>query len=119
VNDLLNLLNARYPLRFDSIEFARDSVSTAYVAFADGQKYFLRHVKAPFIDGAKRGADVQLFLQGQGFPVPPVILTQDGAPCAEDGDCLCILYEFIDGREADPKKDAKLSARWWGSFIKR
>ena len=107
MTDTLDALNEHYPLRFDSIEFARDSVSTAYIAFAGGEKYFLRHVKAPFVDGAKRGADVQVFLQGQGFPVPAVILTNDGAPCAEDGERLCILYEFIDGREVDPKKDAQ------------
>jgi len=107
MTDLLRLLNTRYPLRFDSLEFARDSVSTAYTVFAGNQKYFLRHVKPSFTGGAKRGADIQMFLQSRGFPVPPVILTRDGMLYAPDGERLCILYEYIEGKEADPARDAK------------
>ena len=107
MTDLLHLLNTRYPLRFGSIEFARDSVSTAYIAFAGGQRYFLRCVKPFGVEQARAGVEVQVFLQGEGFPVPPVILTNEGVPCFEAGERLYILYEYIEGGEVDPKKDAE------------
>jgi len=107
VHDLLPLLRAHYPLRFDSLEFARESVSVAYIARAGGEKYFLRHVKPAFTEQARRGADIQLYLQHRGFPVPPIILTSDGAPCVEAGGRLLILYEYIEGGEANPDKDAE------------
>ena len=107
MTDILPLLNAQYPWRFDRLAFARESVSMAYTAFAGSEKYFLRCVKPLGVEQARTGVDVQVFLQRQGFPVPSVLLTEDGAPYVEDGDCLHILYEFIEGVEADPARNAK------------
>jgi len=110
MDDLLPLLGAHYPLRFDSLEFVRDSVSMAYIARAGGEKYFLRHVKPVAVDQAqhaRQGVDIQVFLQGRGFPVPPVIRTGSGAPCVEAGGRLLILYEYIEGGEVDPCRDAE------------
>ena len=107
MTDILNALNANYPLRFDSLEFVRESVSMAYIARAGGEKYFLRCVKPAFIEQARQGVDIQLYLQRQGFPVPPVILTEAGAPYIEENDRLLILYEYIKGSEVNPVRDAK------------
>jgi len=107
MTDLLHLLNARYPLRFDAVEFVRDSVSTAYTASAGSERYFLRCVKPIVTEQARRGADIQLYLQGQGFPVPSIIPAEDGAPCFEAEGCLYILYEYIEGGEVDPERDAE------------
>lgn len=98
-------LSRYYPLRFDRIEFARDGGSESYIAYAAGEKYFLRRIKPAFIEAAVRGAEVQVFLQARGFSAPPVVRTKDGAACAQ-GDGLFILYAYIEGGEADPLQDA-------------
>ena len=106
MTDLLCMLNHHYPMRFDNIEFAREGGSKSYLAFAGKQKYFLRSVKPAFMEAAIRGVDVQLFLQEQGFPVPKIVLTNDGAAYTQD-DGLFILYEYIVGIEADPMRDGQ------------
>ena len=107
MHNLLPLLRAHYSLPLDSIEFVRESVSTAYIARAGGEKCFLRCVKPAFIEDARRGIAIQVYLQQRGFPVPPVIFTNDGAPCVEDNGRLLILYEYVEGHEADPARDAE------------
>lgn len=107
---ILALLNESYELQFSRIELIRDSGSEAYAAYTDGGRYFLRTVKPAFFDTAAPALDIQLFLQQQGFPVPPVLYTRDGSPCVwaegEKGKRLCILYAFLQGEEADPEQDA-------------
>ena len=105
--EILNILNKHYPIAFGSLEMLRDGGSAAYAVFSGGDKYFLRIIKPAFFDTAVMGADVQVFLQGKGFPVPPIVLTSDNNPYIRTNDGLLILYEFIDGGEAEPKRDAE------------
>ena len=107
MHDTLSLLNAHYPLRFDRLEFVRESVSMAYIAFTGSERYFLRCVKPFGMEQARPGVDVQVYLQNRGFPVPPVILTNEGAPCFEADGRLYILYEYIEGGEVNPARDAR------------
>jgi len=107
MHDILTTLNARYPLRFDRLELVRESVSMAYIAVTGGEKFFLRCVKPFGVAQARHGVDIQVFLQSRGVPVPAIIFTQDGAPCFEADGHLYILYEYIEGAEVDPARDAK------------
>lgn len=90
---------------FQRLELLRDSASTAYAAFSEKEKYFLRIVKPPLADSAKTGTEVQVYLQERGFPVPPVCRTRDGAAyvCWEEG--LIVLYEFVEGEDSQPERD--------------
>lgn len=116
---ILDVINEHYAMNFDSIEFVRDSGCTAYAVYADGSKYFLRVTKPMFFETASKSLDIHLYLQKQGFDVPPVIFTKDGTPCVRasdaDGQYFYVLYEFIEGREVDPESDAEII----GAFIGR
>ena len=103
---MVKLLNAHYPMRFDKTAFAREGGSASYIAYAGGEKYFLRKIKPAFVDAAMQGMDIQLFLQEQGFPVPNIILTRDGAAYVQE-DSLYILYEYINGKVVSPARDAQ------------
>lgn len=109
--DILNLLNDRYPMRFSALEFIRDGGSVAYAVFSGSHKCLLRMVKHAFFDTAVKAADIHAFLQKQGFSVPPIIFTKESEPYVRvdegEGERLCILYEFIEGGEVDPEKDAE------------
>lgn len=107
MEEIIKILNEYYPIKFDHIELVRDMGSTAYTAFSADEKYFLRVVKPAFFDTAVNGADIQLFLQNQGFPVPHIILTEKQFPYVKNEDMLLILYEFIDGTDSDPEQDAE------------
>ena len=97
-------------------------------------KSFLRITKPLFYETAFKSLDIRLFLQKQGFSVPQILFTKDGCPYVKisgaEGKCYYVLYEFIEGEEADPEQDAepieavigKLHAvmkEYPGSLIKR
>ena len=114
---ILNILNKNYPMDFEAIEFVRDSGCIAYAVYANGCKYFLRLTKPLFFDTASKSLDIHLFLLSQDFSVPRIIFTKDGSPCVqasdEEGKFFYVLYEFIEGEEADPEQDAEMI----GAFI--
>ncbi|KAF0193739.1 MAG: aminoglycoside phosphotransferase [Bacillota bacterium] len=107
IMDILSILNEYYPIRFDRKELMRNAGSVSYAVFSGNDKYFLRVIKPAFLDTAVIGADVQAFLQNQGFPVPPVILTKDNLPYVRMDNGLFILYEFVEGSESNPEQDAE------------
>lgn len=107
MKEIIDILNEKYRINFDHLELMRDMGSTSYAAFSDGYKYFLRVLNQTFFDTAITGADIQVFLQNQGFPVPPIIFTKEDLPYARTDDKLLILYEFIEGNDSDPERDAE------------
>ena len=117
---ILAQLNAFYPMHFDAVTFVRDSGCVAYEVFSGGHRYFLRVTKPAFSDTASLSLDIHLYLQRQGFSVPPILFTRDGLPCArtdaEDGKRLLILYEFIEGKEVDPRQDAEVLGAFVGKL---
>ena len=85
----------------------RDMGSTSYTTFSGSNKYFMRMIKPAFFNTAVTGADIQVFLQNQGFPVPPIIFTNEDMPYVRTENGLFILYEFIEGNDSDPEQDAE------------
>ena len=107
MDNLLTVLNDHYNLRFDRLELLRDMGSTSYAVFSGNDKYFLRITKPALLHTAISGADIQWFLQSQGFPVPPIVLSIHGVPYVQMDRALLILYEFIEGEDSNPQRDAE------------
>lgn len=105
--DILKTLNEHYPIRFDKHEQLRDGGSTSYAVFSGINKYFLRVIKPAFFDTAIMGAEIQVYLQDKGFPVPSIVFTKNALPYVKTNDELFILYEFIEGNDSDPEQDAE------------
>lgn len=106
MDKILTILNEHYPICFDRLELIRDMGSTAYAAFAGEDKYFLRILKPAFMDTALKAVDIQVFLQGNGFPVPPIVSNKENSPYLRDGNDVYVLYEYIEGTESKPEQDA-------------
>lgn len=119
-NLILEKLNASYPMHFDRITFVRDSGCLAYEVFSGSHRYFLRITKPTFSDTTAVSLDVHLYLQRQGFSVPPILFTKDGMPCiqifTQEGKCCFILYEFIEGEEVSPVRDAEALGAFVGKL---
>lgn len=107
MEELINTLNENYPILFSRLEFVRDMGSTSYILFSNAERYFLRVIKPSLADTAITGADIQVYLQERGFPVPPIILTNENQPYVRIGDRLLILYAFIEGSDCDPEQDVE------------
>jgi Ser/Thr protein kinase RdoA (MazF antagonist) len=104
---IMEILNKNYPINFDRVDLMRDMGSASYTAFSGNNKFFLRIIKPALFNTAVTGADIQVFLQNQGFPVPPIIFTNEDLPYVRKKDMLLILYEFIEGNDSDPEQDAE------------
>jgi Ser/Thr protein kinase RdoA (MazF antagonist) len=107
MEEMIQILNACYPVKFERIEPMRDMGSTTYTVFSGMNKYFLRVIKPAFFNTAIVGADIQFFLQNQCFPVPCILLTNQQSLYVKNEKLLMILYEFIEGSDSDPEKDAE------------
>lgn len=114
---VLKILNDNYPMRFDKIEFIRDSGCFAFAVYDADCKYFLRITKPLFYETASKSLDIHLFLQKQGFSVPQILFTKNERPYVKisdaKGKCYYVLYEFVEGEEVDPEQDAEAI----GAFI--
>jgi len=129
-----DIIRKNYAISFDDFVLKRDSGSIAYSAVSEGKKYFLRVIKPAFFDTAVNAIQVQAFLQNKGFPVPPIIHTNDGKTYVhekrEDGNYLYVMYDYIEGTESEPEQDAEkigtligklhsLMKSYNGSLVKR
>ncbi|MCL2772863.1 MAG: phosphotransferase [Oscillospiraceae bacterium] len=116
MENIINTLNEHYPIHFDRLELLREGGSKSYAAFFGNDKYFLRVIYPAFFDTAVTGADIQVFLQNKGFPVPLIIFTKGNLPYIKITDSLLILYEFIEGADCDPEQDAEAIGGLLGRF---
>ncbi len=94
---MLAILKNKFPIHFIKIEQLREAGSDSYAVFSSDNKYFLRVIKPAFFDTAEAGADIQIFLQSRNFPVPAILLTNDGAPYfKEDNKLYAALFDTSD-----------------------
>lgn len=107
MDEMIQILNENYPIKFDRIELIRDMGSASYTIFSGKNKFFLRVIKPAFFYTALTGADIQVYLQNQGFQVPHILLTNKRLPYVKNKEMLLILYEFIEGSDSDAQQDAE------------
>lgn len=103
---LLDFVKSNYS-DIEGIEFYRDGGSLSYVASGARGKRFLRLIKPAFQAVALRSMDIQAYLAANGIPVPQIIPTKDGRPFvrleSDEGEYLCVLYEYLEGGETGPE----------------
>lgn len=96
-----------YRLRVDELNFIRESGSVAYELKSGGRRCFLRVLKPAFPHASRVALDVQLCLEAEGFPVTHIVRTTDGSPLAKTAAGALVLYDFVDGAETEPERDAE------------
>lgn len=118
--EVLAVLQAHYPLGIREVSFFRDGGSLSYVVEAQNQKFFLRIIRPAFLDTARQSIGIHLHLLKSGVPVPAIVFTKDGMPSVSvldpQGESLYILYEYIEGGDADITKDAAELGRLAGQL---
>lgn len=107
VDEIKREIEREYRLCADELNFIRESGSVVYELRSGGRRYFLRVLKAAFPHASRVALDVQLYLEAQGFPVTHIVRTADGAPLAKTDAGALVLYDFVEGEETDPERDAE------------
>lgn len=118
--EILNFLEAQYPITVERVEFLRDSGSVAYTVYGKNEKYFLRITKPTYYETAVSSLDIHLYLQSKDCNVPRIIFTQDGNACTplgkDEEKKYGVLYEFLEGDEVNPEQDAEEIGKLLGKF---
>lgn len=117
---ILEFLQAQYPVTVNRVEFLRDSGSVAYTVYGENEKFFLRITKMNYYETAMNSLDIHLYLQSKDCNVPKVIFTRGGKASVpfgpEEEKRYAVLYEFLEGEEVDPERDAEEIGRLLGRF---
>ena len=116
---LLEILTTAYGLENPSLAFLREGGGHTYIV-SSREKYLLKVVGSAFLDTARQSVAIMRYLKENGFPVPRILLTKDGAAAYEsaaDGEeALIVLMEFIDGDEPDLRETASEVGALVGRF---
>ena len=114
IQNILNVLNIYYDVSVQKIELFREGGNCSYIIFDIQRNYFLKIIRAPFLETSLQSVDVQMYLLSNQFPVIPIILTKSGTPyvrVTEHGsECIFVLFHYIPGDEPAPEDTEKVGA---------
>ena len=107
IHNVFSVLNRNYDVNIQNIELFREGGNCSYVIRDIRQNYFLKIIRAPFLETALQSIDVQMYLLSVKFPVIPIILTKSGHPyvhVTEYGNkCIFVLFNYVPGDEPAPE----------------
>ncbi len=119
-SEILEFLEANYPVAVRKVEFLRDSGSVAYTVYGEDEKCFLRITKPTYYETTMSSLDIHLHLQSKDCNVPKIIFSKNGNACVpfgtKDEKSYAVLYEFLEGEEVTPEQDAEEIGRLLGKF---
>lgn len=102
-NDLIKKLNKFYKLNFEEIYLHRDMIGRVYFVKNSMKKYVLKIYRQFNTEQALQSIDVIQFLRKNDYPVVSIIPTEEGSLYIKlnipEGQCIGILYDFIEGIE--------------------
>ena len=108
-NQLLEILATGYGIEAPSLALLREGGGQTYLV-SGRETYLLKVIGSAFLNTARQSVSIMRYLKENGFPVPGIIPTRDGAAAfetASDGEeTLVVLMEFIEGEEPDLEETA-------------
>ncbi len=111
MQEICETLSELFGLDAESVLFLRKGGSVSYDVKAGKGRFLLKVIPPAFAATARQSADILLYLGGKGFPVPRIVPSRDGAPCADGAflgeERLFVLTEYLEGRELRPDEDVE------------
>jgi Ser/Thr protein kinase RdoA (MazF antagonist) len=108
--NLLAILNRNYPTAVDRISLHREMIGYVYIAKSKARKYVLKLYRWFDSDNALRAIDIIQYLSNHDYPVVSIVPTGSGGTHitipTPQGQCVAVLYDYIDGVE--PNIDIEL-----------
>lgn len=106
---ILNILQASYPQKFDQVSLHRDMIGYVFIVLSESNKYALKIYRAINSGQAMQSIGIINYLQTNGYPVAAIVPTVEGKYHINvrmaEGECIGVLYNFIDGTEPDITAD--------------
>ena len=107
---ILNTLRASYAQEFDQITLHRDMIGYVFVVVNGAKKYVLKVYRPMNSAQAIQAIDVIRYLEANNYPVVAIVPTVEGRFYINvdmtEGDCVAVLFDYING--AEPKINSEL-----------
>lgn len=104
-DNLIKILNNFYKLNFKEIYLHRDMIGSVYFLGNNMQKYVFKIYRQFNTDQALQSIEVIQFLRENNYPVVSIVQTDVGGSYINlnmpEGQCIGILYDYIEGIEPD------------------
>lgn len=106
---LQKILNHKYNLGIENVTLHRDMIGYVYIVEADSRKYILKIYRPFNTHQAMQSINLISYLRSSGYPVVTIVPTQDAKMYIDidtpEGQCVGILYDYIDGSDVDRVDD--------------
>lgn len=110
-DNLIKILNNFYKLNFQEIYLHREVVGYVYVIKNSLKKYVLKLYRDFNTEEALQSIDVIQYLKKNNYPVVSIVPTEAGSLYIKfgipEGQCIGILFDYIEGIEPNLKKEIK------------
>ncbi len=107
---LMEYLNSTYDLQLSHIRLYRDMIGAVYFLREKDRRYAFKLYRAFDVQAAIQSTEIMSYLKQNGFPVPEIIRTRQNQLYSSfemaEGTRIGVLFEYVDGKQADLQKDA-------------
>ena len=104
-DNLINKLNRTYHLNIKHIELHREMIGKVYILHSSNNKYVLKTFRNFKTDDALQTVQILDYLNANSFPSVSIIRTEHNDShiilSQQDGCCVGILYDFVEGTTPD------------------
>lgn len=119
-DSLIRILNSFYKLNFEEIYLHREVVGYVYFVKNSIKKYVLKLYRNFNTEQALQSIEIIQYLKNLNYPVVSIIPTENGSLYIKftipEGQCIGILYDYIEGIEPNRKTEIIKIGQQIGEF---
>jgi len=119
-DNILKILNSCYKLNFQEIYLHREVVGFVYFLKSSSKKYVLKLYRHFNSEQAIQSIEVIQYLKKNNYPVVSIVPTEEGSLYVKftipEGQCIGILFDYIEGIEPNLKTEISNIGEQAGEF---
>ncbi|HEY4429494.1 MAG TPA: phosphotransferase [Paenibacillus sp.] len=109
--NLINEINRSYPINIKHIELHREMIGKVYFLQSQDKRYTLKIYRSFKTDDALQTIRILDYLKENSYPAVSIIRTEQNEShiilSSQDGCCVGILYDYVEGAMPDGKIEAE------------
>ncbi|MEK3984679.1 hypothetical protein MHB77_14955 [Paenibacillus sp. FSL K6-3166] len=109
--NLINEINRSYPINIKHIELHREMIGKLYFLQSQDRRYTLKIYRSFKTDDALQTIRILDYLKENSYPAVSIIRTEQNEShiilSSQDGCCVGILYDYVEGAMPDGKIEAE------------
>jgi Ser/Thr protein kinase RdoA (MazF antagonist) len=109
--NLINEINRSYPINIKHIELHREMIGKVYFLQSQDKRYTLKIYRSFKTDDALQTIRILDYLKENSYPAVSIIRTEQSEShiilSSQDGCCVGILYDYVEGAMPDGKIEAE------------